>query len=171
MPKWLGGSALSPDIILPPQEQWKLQWHRVIRWYNRVNQLKKRNLIQELDAYDIDVIIAFLQNCYHLRDWLQESRPDCKDKINTFFANNFEMTACRDVCNGFKHKSLNRPSHDADFNLYREYDPFAADADSSTNPVRYKIAFADGSNLRKYDLFDFAESCFRLWQGFISSEV
>lgn len=168
MPQWLGGSTLEPDILMPRHEQWKLQWHRVIRWHNRINGIKQKCLTEEPNAYDIDDVIAFLQNCYHLRDWLQESRPDCRNKLNALFANNFEMTACRDVCNGFKHKRLNRPSHDAHFNLYREYDHFAGD---SANSVIYRIAFADGNSLRKFDLFSFAERCFRLWEGFIASEV
>ncbi|MDQ3803035.1 MAG: hypothetical protein M3416_04170 [Acidobacteriota bacterium] len=169
MPKWLGGSTLEPDILMPQQEQWKLQWDRVIRWHNRVDRIKKKSQTSELNAYDIDEVIAFLQNCYHLRDWLQESRPDCRDKVNALFASNFEMTACRDVCNGFKHKRLQRPSHDAHFNLYREYEHFADDG--SVNPDKYSIAFADGVDVRKYDLFDFAECCFRLWESFVSTEV
>lgn len=167
MPQWLGESTLYPDILMPPREQWKIQWHRVVRWHNRINQIKKKSLTSELDAYDIDIVIAFLQNCYHLRDWIQESRPDCRNKVNLLFASNLEMTACRDVCNGFKHKRLNKPSHDAHFNLYREYDHFAADANDSANPVIYRIAFADGVDVRKYDLFDFTERCFHLWQTFM----
>jgi hypothetical protein len=34
-----------------------------------------------------------------------------------------------DICHGFKHNDLRKPSLDADFNLYREYDSFAAEVD------------------------------------------
>jgi hypothetical protein len=91
MPQWYGGSALNPDIIMPPDEQWKIQWHRVIRWYDRVNQIKVKSRTNELNAYDIDVAIAFFQNCYHLRDWLQHCRPDCRGKIGALFANNYGL--------------------------------------------------------------------------------
>ena len=36
MPEWFGGAALSPDMLIPPHEQWQLQWDRVRRWYQRV---------------------------------------------------------------------------------------------------------------------------------------
>ena len=144
---------------MPRAEQWKLQWDRVERWYSRVKQLRVKSQTKALIMSDIDLVIAFFQNCYHLRDWLQTCRPDCARKLDDLFANNFEMAGCRDICNGFKHKVLTRPSLDADFNLYREYDHFAAETDS--NPIKYRVAFADGNDLRKYDLLDFAEICSR----------
>lgn len=167
MPKWYGGSTLNPDILMPRDEQWKIQWHRVIRWYVRANQIKVKSRTIEPDANDIDVILAFFQNCYHLHDWLQSSRPNSKDKIGALFANNVEMAACRDICNGFKHKALNRPALDPDFNQYREYDHFAAEA----NLVVYRLAFTDAGGLRKFELFDLVERCFRLWDNFIFDEV
>lgn len=81
------------------------------------------------------------------------------------------MQGCRDVCNGFKHKSLKSPSLDANFNLYREYDPFAAESHPSLSAVKYRIAFSDGNDIRKYDLFEFAESCYRIWDSFLAQEL
>jgi hypothetical protein len=132
-----------------------------------VNQVKLKSQTSALDRSDIDLVIAFFQNCYHLRDWLQSCRPDCRGEIDALFANNFEMAGCRDLCNGFKHKVLTKASLDADFNLYREYDHFGADADAGHNPIQYRVAFAEGEGLKKYDLFDLAERCFQLWDRFI----
>lgn len=75
--------------------------------------------MEQLTAEDFDTLIAFFQNCYHLRDWLESTRPELRDDISTLFENNFEMRGCRDICHGFKHKDLKRPSLDPDFNLYR----------------------------------------------------
>ena len=171
MPTWYGGSTLNPDEIIPREQQWKLQWSRVIRWHQRTSEIAKKSVHTEPDLYDLDVVIAFLQNCYHLRDWIQACRPDLKDKMTDLFSKHFEMRACRDVCNGFKHKALTNPSQDADFNLYREWDPFAAAANPSANSVKYRVAFSDGDDIRKYDLFEFTESCFGLWNNFVVREI
>ncbi len=171
MPKWYGGYVLNNDEH--PTEQWKYQWSRVIRWFERVNQIKVKSEIPEtaIEAQDLDTVIAFFQNCYHLRDWLEVSRPDLKKKLVTYFEQNFEMKGCRDICHGFKHKKLNRPSIDADFNIVRIYDYLEKmGSEPHRNPVKHIIAFADGNDIRKYDLFDFAGKCFDLWKSFLSSE-
>lgn len=156
---------------MPRDQQWKLQWSRVIRWHQKTSEIAEKSIRLEPSVYDLDVVVAFLQNCYHLRDWIQACRPDLNVKIAALFPSSFELQGCRDVCNGFKHKSLTNPSLDADFNLYREYDPFAAEANFSLNAVKYRIAFSDGNDIRKYDLFEFAESCFRIWDSFLSEEM
>ncbi|KSV16327.1 hypothetical protein DA01_05855 [Dehalococcoides mccartyi] len=171
MPKWYGGYVLNGGES--STEEWKIQWGRVGRWFERVNQIRivSETPGTDLEAGDFDVIIAFFENCYHLRDWLEVSRPDLNKKINDFFASHFEMKGCRDVCHGFKHKKLTRPSLDAYFNIVRVYD-YLEEMGSGPhkNPVKYNIAFAEGNDIRKYDLFDFAERCFDLWKGFLSAE-
>jgi hypothetical protein len=171
MPAWFGGSTLNPDELIPRDQQWKLQWTRVIRWYQRTSDIARKSIHSEPSVYDLDVVIAFLQNCYHLRDWIEACRPELKEKTKNLFSRSFEMRACRDVCNGFKHKNHKTPSQDADFNLYREYDPFAADANPSLNAIKYRIAFSDGDGIRKYDLFEFTESCYRTWDNFLAQEM
>jgi hypothetical protein len=161
MPEWFGGSALNPDMIFPRNEQWKIQWHRVVRWHKRVVDLRSNQALG-LDVGDIDVVIAFFQNCYHLRDWLHATRPDLSANVDAFYADTFEMAACRDICHGYKHKLLTRPSLDAGFNLCREYDHF-----DNAAPVNHRWAFADGDNIRRFDLFDLAERCFAFCERFI----
>lgn len=122
MPRWFGGSTLNPKEIVKPENQWIAQFYRVKRWHDRVMSMKSKSATEPLTAYDFDTLIAFFQNCDHLRDWLETARPELQDDIKKLFEKNFEMQACRDICHGFKHKSLKWPSLDADFNLYREYD-------------------------------------------------
>ncbi len=171
MPEWFGGSALSPNSHIPLDNQWRLQWQRIIRWDRRVQAVREEIRHREPTEYDIDIVIVFLQNCYHLRDWLQACRPDLGGKVDTLFDKHLEMKACRDVCNGFKHKHLNRPSLDPAFNLYREFDHFEAEANPSSNSVFLRIAFADGQDVRKFDRFDFSEKCFGIWRDFLAKEL
>jgi len=169
MPKWYGGSTLNPDETEKPVNQWMAQLYRVRRWYDHVLSLKNKSETEPLTAYDFDTLIAFFQNCYHLRDWLESSRPELRNDIKKLFENSFEMRGCRDICHGFKHKALSKPSLDADFNLYREYDHFTAEANPNKNPESYNIAFADGNNIRKFNVFDFADKCIDLWIDFLQS--
>jgi hypothetical protein len=169
MPKWLG-STLNPDIIVPRVDQWKAQWHRVIRWHRRIADVQAKSASTELDVNDIDFVIAFFQNCYHLRDWLKACRPDLSSQLDLLFSDNFEMAACRDICNGFKHKTLNNRPLDADFTLYREYDYFAK-IEGSQSPIKYRAAFADGDDVRNFDIFALAQRCFQLWEQFISNAL
>ncbi|HZR17353.1 MAG TPA: hypothetical protein VFE51_08500 [Verrucomicrobiae bacterium] len=166
MPKWYGGSTLNPAGFVPPRNQWRDQWERLLRWFARVEAIHKKSLRKEIDADDNDVVIAFFQNCNHLRDWLKASRPELESDLNALFRGNFEMRACRNICDGYKHKKLDNPSHpDPDFNLYREYDPFGLM--DGGQPVRPRVVFTDGPDIRKFDLFELAFECMRLWQGFL----
>jgi hypothetical protein len=166
MPKWYGGSTLNPDEPAP-SEQWRSQWGRALRWYSRVQRIEGKSRMQELDVGDMDIILAFFQNCYHVRDWIVASRPPLKNQLDDLFRSHFEMGACRDICNGFKHKTVTNPTHDKDFNLYREYDYFEVMSGSGNSPVKYSAVFADGSDVRKFELFALAAACVALWRGFL----
>lgn len=111
MPKWYGGSTLNPDELIPKKDQWTVQWRRVTRWFRRSEKIKKKAEVKELDESDIDVLIAFFQNCYYLRDWISDSRLDLKPKLDRFFEQHFEMRACRNICDGYKHKRLTSGKH------------------------------------------------------------
>jgi len=163
MPKWYGESALSPDNLIPPEQQWKIQWARFKRWYERASEIKNKSINEPLSLHDIDILIACLQNCYHIRDWIELSQPKLKESIKNFFQSNLELQGCRDVCHGFKHKKLSKPSIDPDFNLFREYDHFGG----GKNPESYYLAFWYENNIRKYNIFEFIDKCYSIWEEFI----
>jgi hypothetical protein len=165
MPRWYGGSILNPDELAPPERQWVDQWNRLARWRDRVRELQGKAESQGISYPDVDILIAFFQNCYHLRDWIEASQPSLRPELHSFFQSHFEMRACRDICNGFKHKMLSRPSQDPDFNMYFEYDYFQ---EPGKSPMRYRIAFADGNDIRKFDAFELVDRCLRLWEDFRS---
>jgi hypothetical protein len=168
--QWFGVvSALNPNAVIEKEKQWGIQWRRVQRWFERTNAILKKSEKEELIEDDFDIIIAFFQNCYHLRDWLISSKPELKDNIKNLFDDNFEMGACRDICNGYKHKKLTNPSHDPDFALYREYDHFQAEAEPSKQAILYNIVFDYENDIRKYNIFDLANRCYNLWEQFIKN--
>ena len=156
-----------PGEYIPPDRQWVIQWQCCQRWYWRVVEVQKKAHKQEIQQDDIDTVIAFFQNAYHLKDWVLTSRPGLKDAINALFRDSFEMGACRDICNGFKHKRLNSPSHDPDFNLYREYDHSEIEG---INPVKYRITFTEDDDVRKFDLFELVSVVYQQWENFLSAK-
>jgi hypothetical protein len=166
MPKWLGGSALNPPSFATP-DQWEEQWWRVVRWYQRCQGIKGRSITNDLNQGDFDFVHSFFLNCFQLKDWIRVSHPELTKKLDDLFAGHFELGACRDLANGYKHKSLCRPTHDAGFNLYMEYDHFMAAADASQSPVQYCLAFADGTDIRKFELFEFIDRCLGIWEAFV----
>lgn len=150
-------------------EHWKAQWARVSRWFERINQTKTKNKTTDLDAYDFDDLIAFFQNAYTLREWILRFRPDLQYAVNDFFDKNLEMKACRDICNGFKHIKLEKPSLDKDFKIVHTYDYLETmGTNSSENPIKYHFAFDFNKDIQKYDVFDLVERCYNLWENFIS---
>ncbi len=168
MPRWYGGSTLNPDEGISPARQWIIQWKRCQRWHRRAVEVQKKAHHQEIDSEDIDTVIAFFQNAYHFRDWLLASRPDLGDAVSALFRNSFEMGACRDICNGFKHKSIKHPSHDRDLNLYREYDHFEIEG---LSPIKHRITFAEGDDIKKFDLFELVSSVHQRWANFLSENT
>ncbi len=170
MPKWYGGSTLNPDELVQHNDQWKIQWYRLKRWYDRTQLIRTKCKNEELNLFDIDIIIAFFQNCFHLRDWLLISHPTMDQDIQNLFKNNIEMGACRDICNGFKHKKLSNPTYDADINIYREYDHFFVETPESTNSIFYNIAFSYQDYIKKYEMFDFIDHCYNIWEEFLRNK-
>ena len=83
MPEWFGGAVLGSSLGLSPSDQWKAQWNRVQRWRRKVQRIREKAVRTELDAFDLDDVIAYVQNCYHLRDWLEVSRPALKVSLTT----------------------------------------------------------------------------------------
>lgn len=113
---------------------------------------------------ELDVIHAFFMNCYHLRDWLEESVVVDKARLDDFFAQNKEMRICRDLCNASKHMVLRQPSFDGDpdvpgdmVTVAREYVP----------PDDYKLAIL--VDFEKYYIPELANTCVELWTKFLEN--
>ena len=79
--------------------------------------IKQKALNEELDVEDLDVVVAFFQNCYPVRDWIAASKPAMKNKLDDLFRSHFEMRACRNICDGFKHRKLDKPIADSQHSI------------------------------------------------------
>ena len=142
---------------------WQGQLARVRRWYAKVEAIgHAENPSSNLEE-EHDVVYAFFMNCYHLRDWLQNSNAVSPEVLREFFDAHVEMMACRDICNGLKHFKLDRASLDREFSIGREYVPASSTIPRpGRNETWYIIA-----GEHKFDVFELAKACMTLWEGFI----
>lgn len=89
------------------------QFNRVKRWLERFREIHSgREHTREPDYYE-DVVYAFFQNFWSLKDWLINSGALEKTVVEDFFHSGTDMKICRDIANGSKHLTITRPSLDS----------------------------------------------------------
>ena len=59
---------------------WRAQWDRTHRWYERVKRVGRDSTA--LPADRLDFLLAFFQNCYALRDWIQKDGTACQAELD-----------------------------------------------------------------------------------------
>jgi hypothetical protein len=115
----------------------------------------------------IDAFTSFFIQCYHLRDWLVESRYGRRD-IDIFISQSAYLSLCRDMANKQKHKNIdkyepqNHVIEHKDFGIstpiFRYYDPFRKEN-------RFGIDVEEFGTL--IDAIDLAKRCIEEWQRFL----
>lgn len=141
---------------------WKGQYRAVLRWHTRV--LTAVN--GEPSADEFDFLLAFFENCYHLRDWLLADGTVDKQALDTLFQTHIELQICRDLANGFKHHSINHASVDNEFSVLNEYVPKNWPSDHVYPNGKWTIATGG----YQFGLVELANRCVALWQQFLSSQ-
>jgi hypothetical protein len=144
---------------------WRGQYRRLLRWHRLVHRIGRAKTETEDTEREHDFLYAYFQNCYHLRDWLQNSGAVTPKALQEFFRLNEPMQVCRDICNGTKHWRIDHPSVDADFSMGREYVPAAwSGRRPHVNESWFIIA---GKN--KHDVFELADTSMALWDSFLKN--
>lgn len=117
----------------------------------------------------VDAFISFFIQCYHLRDWLIESRYGRID-IDIFVSESFSLSLCRDLANKQKHKTIDKyePQHhflehkvegsNISTPIVQYYDPFRKEN-------RFGIDVQELGTL--VDVIDLAEKCVNEWERFL----
>lgn len=137
---------------------WENQFARMLRWYEKVKEARgKLARNGKLSAFDIDDIFAYFQNCYYLREWLLKDRAITQPSLDSLFKTSKPLQICRDICNGTKHLTIDRPSIDKNFSIGREALPWGGD--------EHYYAYIGGD---RHDLFDLVNSCQQEWTDFLA---
>jgi len=85
------------------------QWERVNRWYNKVHRIEAGEIDTSEPKILLDYMYTFFINCYHLKDWIEDTKPELKQKLTDLFAKNTgpeAMRMCYDITHGIKHFTL-----------------------------------------------------------------
>lgn len=146
------------------------QYQRVHRWHQVLQKIRVSNAPTSQTDYQIDCILTFFVNCYHLKDWikdfLRDTRPELVEELERLIATDQDMKICRHVCHMSKHLSLQRPPLDKNLvRLVREWDPSPGPKPAKNQ--RYSIV---GYN-RQQDPFELADRCVKWWDDFLKEKL
>jgi hypothetical protein len=136
---------------------WRAQLERIRRWHERL-----RAAAMPVDRYDF--LYVFLENAFHLRDWLKDTGAASQADLDALFAGSAEMRLCRDLANSHKHHSLRDPSQPKPPSEAREYAPATGNLGNGESLV----ILSDGT---KHDAFQLADAVMAQWDEFIASKV
>lgn len=132
---------------------WQGQALRMRRWHARLTTATRPE-----DRYDF--LYAFLENAFHLRDWLIDSGGVEPADLDDLFAAKEELRLCRDLANMHKHYSISRPSQPAPPSEVREYAP-------TTGNLGGDVSLVILSNGTKHDMFQLADKVLAAWEEFL----
>lgn len=134
---------------------WQGHYRRTRRWLDRLLEVAN-----DWDAYSmdeqIDFVLVFFQNCYHLRDYLLREQAVERRALDELMRRSRPLRICRDLANGSKHRMIT-----------------SASVDSSPWIVR-TLNFGGTSRLtlkadpELLDLVSVAASCLAEWDEFLA---
>jgi hypothetical protein len=112
----------------------------------------------------MDFCLALFMNLYHLRDWIQATKPELQPLIATYVRESRDLRLARDLCNGSKHLSLNRASVDPRFLTAMEYQPPSLSGEPTPS---YRLLMLTDSE--KVELPALADRCIDSWRAFMTA--
>ena len=150
------------------------QLERVRRWYGRFKQLNDgMEHPTPCDMY-IDIIYAFFQNCYHLKDWLKNDPAYTKHtrtQIENYVKKTQSLSICADICNGSKHLTLNHAPSSGDVPKVGKK-VITIDIGHSLSgeefPTMVKMQVEVEHAGKKRDAFQLATDALQAWESFIT---
>jgi hypothetical protein len=115
----------------------------------------------------IDAFTSFFIQCYHLRDWLFESRYSKRD-IDIFINESFALSLCKDMANRQKHRSIDKyePFHHLIEHRYGNISsPIVKYYDLVRKENRFGIDVEELGILM--DVIDLSGKCIDEWERFL----
>lgn len=115
--------ATMVGMFVPDQfqrEGWPGQLRRVERWQCRVLKALETSTSGLADLEVVDLLFAFFQSAYHLRDWIQKSGGATQAQLDDLMAQTPSLKLCRELCNGSKHLVLNDTHKSARIHMMQE---------------------------------------------------
>jgi hypothetical protein len=115
----------------------------------------------------VDAFTSFFIQCYHLRDWLTESRYLRRD-IDTFVNQSVYLSICRDIANKQKHKRIDK--YETKYHLVEHKNngissPIISYHNPHAKQNRYGLDIEEFGTL--LDVIELAEKCIKEWERFL----
>jgi hypothetical protein len=145
-------------------EGWVGQFERLHRWHQRLQELQTQRSA-ELTTADLDLVFAFFQTAYHLRDWMFNGGRASKADLDDLMRTSLPLKICRDLCLGSKHLVIDRPSVDPNTSLVREYTPGPI-GNPTVNGTRI-VVIANG----KHELWPLVDDCMDAWEQWAATKL
>jgi hypothetical protein len=138
-------------------EGWPGQLERLRRWHERLQELRAQRAVQ-LTAADLDLVFAFFQTAYHLRDWILDDGAASKEELAELMRDSLALKVCRDLCIGSKHLTIKKASVDQHASVVREYVPGPV-GNRAASGSRV-VVIADG----RHELWPLVDDCMATWE-------
>lgn len=146
------------------------QLDRSVRWYERFRDLTHgREHTMGSENY-ADEIFAFFQNCYHLKDWIQNDTqvpPSMAAGVWPAVNQSVALELCADLCNSQKHFTLNRPPQSGSVPISGPKHWGLALGVGEHPIINLKVEIQSGSQV--LDGFTVATDAMRDWTAFINA--
>lgn len=150
-------------MTLQSVQHWTCQYERMLRWRDRVRGIEATDPAGD----HLDLVLALLLNCYHLRDWLDSSGTVAAVELKNLFDGNEPLRLCRDICNGSKHFRLDRKSA---FAGQFAFGVRIGNESPESGPKYLFTIFADGfKEIHRFGMIELAEQCVATWTNFLRS--
>ena len=151
-------------------EKVKEQFDRVKRWHTRFHEIHSDREHTRDSLYNQDVVYAFFQNCWSLKDWIINSSILSEEKVGVikdFFYTNTDMKICRDIANGSKHLSINKPSIDSNISMSSSVISLSIGGGVPKEEVFYWI---HAKGFPPLNAFDLASTLLAVTEGFLKKQ-
>ena len=137
---------------------WVNHFKRTKRWEERAaGALSNLPVTDFHDA--LDYSLAYFVWCHSLREWLIKDGATTQGKIDRVLMVYPEWKIIRDLANRSRHLILTQKPTDADWSVFREYDPFAPAIEGRE---RHHVNLFFGG--RKYRLLNLVRDAGSMWE-------
>lgn len=150
------------------------QLKRARRYYVRFKRLNDGMEHRDATEAYMDDIVAFFQNCYHIKDWLKNDPGFTKhssSEIEDYVSKTLSLAICADICNGSKHLDLNRGARSGDVPKIGQK-VISLDVTTVISgkeiPTRIGIQLEIEHAGNKLDAFQLATDALQAWESFIT---
>ncbi|MBO9712692.1 hypothetical protein [Sphingomonas sp.] len=136
---------------------WSHLYLSLADWPDRIRECHRSHnrMRDELTFY-----LCFFVQAYSVRDWLAKQKILKPNELDAAIQGDIAMRICRDICNRYKHYTIQNPSIDADWSIQRRViNPF------SGSDWEWSV-IADTEN---FALWDLMIRCISFWEALVAA--